>query len=779
MNQLEQKTLEFMYLFQNKYFIEQDYQTVTKMVGDNISWIDMKEKKIRDDFNKVKSLLHTKSVNPAPSIDISQFHYEAKAISQDVCLVAGIIYFMDGMLSVRISAVCKNMADQMKLSQIHMSVPYTKHLDTEKLTQSFIDKKIGDMKALLKDQEKELKKKNQNLNALIQNVPGGVMCCEANEDLDLNYVSDGFLKMFGYTEEDLEQKFKKKFRPMIYQKDNEATDKDVKRQLEKGNTKRIEYRVVCKDGSLMTVMDYGQLVKQDDRAYYYCILIDMTETRKALEELRLSLERHKIILNQTTDIIFEWDIRNNSLYFSGNWEKKFGYKPIEHWEECSISQILHIHEGDIETLREISIEKLTEVTYREVEVRIEKADGTFIWCRIRVSLQKNKQGIPTKIIGVIADIDEMKKKTHLLQEQARKDTLTDLYNKGTTQSLADEKIVLATEERFCAVIIIDMDNFKQINDAYGHASGDVILTDVATILKRVFHGNEIVGRIGGDEFVVVISDVISRRQIRDKAEQLKKEFNSFLQLDQLCFSCSIGIALAPKDGHDFYSLYKKADVALYQAKAQGKNTYAFYENQMGGAFPVKEGDQAKEGRTGKKEPAVSQTIQRNWLLDYVFATLYESRNLKYALESVLEVIGNNFDVSRVYVFEDSLDGQCCSNTYEWCSKGVEPQKQNLQNLNYTEVGNYDKKFDMAGIFYCRDTSQLSDCQRHIFELQGIKSFVQCLMVNKGKRIGFIGFDDCRSSRVWTSEQIDVLSMVAKIVGTFIVKADLEAERKQK
>ena len=106
----------------------------------------------------------------------------------------------------------------------------------------------------------------------------------------------------------MEQEFHNQFRRLIYPEDLESTWNSVQIQMAQGKTKKIEYRVRCRDGRLVTVLDHGQLVERDGKKVFYCILTDITENRKILEELHLSLEKHRIIMEQTNDIIFEWDL---------------------------------------------------------------------------------------------------------------------------------------------------------------------------------------------------------------------------------------------------------------------------------------------------------------------------------------------------------------------------------------------------------------------------------------------------------------------------------------
>ena len=154
------------------------------------------------------------------------------------------------------------------------------------------------------------------------------------------------------------------------------------------------------------------------------------------------------------------------------------------------------------------------------------------------------------------------------------DPLTSVYNKETTQKLIDQKI--KQNEHFC-FLILDVDEFKSVNDNYGHAVGDIVLKKLGNLFKNHFRQTDIVGRIGGDEFIILIQDEnIAESRIQSllqKVNELKIE-----ELKDFKLSISIGIAFAPKDGTTFMELYRHADHALYQTKRAGKNNYKIYKN---------------------------------------------------------------------------------------------------------------------------------------------------------------------------------------------------------
>lgn len=165
------------------------------------------------------------------------------------------------------------------------------------------------------------------------------------------------------------------------------------------------------------------------------------------------------------------------------------------------------------------------------------------------------------------------------------------------------------------------------------------------------------------------------------------------------------------------------------------------------------------------------------LLERVLNHLYGAKDSESAVQRILETIGVHYDVSRVYIFEDTENHACCSNTFEWCAPGVEPEIDNLRRITYDGDlgGTYHENFNEDGVFYCPDIKILSDAQRAVLEPQGIRAMLQCAILDEGVFTGYIGFDDCHENRIWTEEQVATLALISKLVGAFLVKERKTAE----
>ncbi len=209
------------------------------------------------------------------------------------------------------------------------------------------------------------------------------------------------------------------------------------------------------------------------------------------------------------------------------------------------------------------------------EGRMMTSEKEFKWISVLLS-KENISEEDKYVLCLVQNIDERKHLEDKLRLEAERDPLTKLYNKTTTKSLIEECIEKDSSAQH-ALIIIDLDNFKTINDTRGHAAGDQILLAFTTALNKNFRETDILGRAGGDEFVVLIKNVQSVAMVCDKLQRLTSSFKKY-GIDNGFpgrLSCSIGVAMYNKDGKTYDELFKKADAALYEAKRNGKDQYKF------------------------------------------------------------------------------------------------------------------------------------------------------------------------------------------------------------
>lgn len=358
------------------------------------------------------------------------------------------------------------------------------------------------------------------------------------------------------------------------------------------------------------------------------------------------------------------------------------------------------------------------------------------------------------------DISNEKKKdsSHVIE----KDPLTDVLSRAETKKQIQDFIQEHPQGHGC-FFMIDTDDFKTINDTKGHIVGDLVLTEMAKGMKNIMRNDDIVGRIGGDEFIIFMKNARAqdaRNKAHDLIEMFQKLFSN--EKNTISVSCSIGVSLYPENGHNFKELYTASDKALYQVKRQGKNNYMFYDE-----ISL---DQKISNYISTRTETKTDTMDNNIaIMNYVFITLFSTNSLDQSIKEVLNMIGERFDVSRAYIFENSEDNLTTSNTYEWCNIGITPEIDELQNVSFKEHGNYEQLFADDPIFYCRDIHSLPPKQKNILSQQGICSTLQCAIYEDDTFIGFIGFDECTGLRIWTQEEIDLLTMMSQLISLFLQK----------
>lgn len=414
---------------------------------------------------------------------------------------------------------------------------------------------------------------NNKLEIITENIPGGVQTRLNDADFTLSYVSYGFLKITGYDKNEIYNFFDNKYLSLIYIEDIQTVKKNIEQQLKSDRHFKIEYRITKKNGKIIWVTERGQLVNN----IIHSVIIDITELKKTWDTLKKSEQQYKLIAQESDSIVFEFNIKNGTVYSSENFKKILGFDmPFENFPQNIIDQGL-IFDNDIQVLLSLFNNIKLGQASGENEFRIKTKTGDLIWCRLSLKLILDANKKPLKAIGKIENINDWKLEQEMLTKKAQTDLLTGLYNKVTTEKLINEYINQDGIEKTSALFAIDIDNFKGVNDNLGHLTGDKVLIDISNKLKKIFRQSDIIGRFGGDEFVVFMKNIPSLELIEKKAQSILKAVKAKIDNNDKCkISASIGVAIYPQNGDSFQQLYENADQALYDTKKTGKNSWKLF-----------------------------------------------------------------------------------------------------------------------------------------------------------------------------------------------------------
>ncbi|MHC1749215.1 MAG: putative bifunctional diguanylate cyclase/phosphodiesterase [Cellulosilyticaceae bacterium] len=299
---------------------------------------------------------------------------------------------------------------------------------------------------------------------------------------------------------------------------------------------------------------------------------------KENEFLKQTEERYKLIVEAAHDGIWDYDVNKKIRFQSYHWLKELGYEQDQFLYGNSWYELIHPKDraNIVEKINE-HLEKQTD--YYECEYRIKNSNNHYIWIKERGRALFDKEGRAYRIAGSHTDITNMKNYEEALEFIAYSDPLTSLPNRRYLEEvIVKEFEELSSIHKQKALIYLDMDNFKIINDSLGHLVGDRVIISIGCKLSKFVSNKVKLFRLGGDELIFYLSEYESKDQLKEFVKAVMKTLEEPIDLGDnvIHTSASIGIATYPSDGKNIEELLKKADIAMYKAKEEGRNKYKFF-----------------------------------------------------------------------------------------------------------------------------------------------------------------------------------------------------------
>ena len=386
-------------------------------------------------------------------------------------------------------------------------------------------------------------------------------------------------KIFGWSQEEaLGQKAHQLIVPDVYR---EEALRGFKRFSKTGKGIVInninELQALHKDGSIIAVERSVAAFKSDGMFYAVSNVRDITQRKKAEKELQSYAERMSLASDAGGVGVWEWNLVTNEMMWDKRMYEIYGVRheefggTYEAWRNRVFSDDL------VNTEKELHMAMETNSEWRW-EFRIVLPDGEIRHIQAAARPHKNEKGEMTRMIGISLDITEAKKAEFKLKQLATTDSLTGLFNRGHFMKLAQHEVKRSSRySRPLSVIMFDADRFKNINDTYGHDIGDKVLRALAKSAQSALRQEDVIGRIGGEEFAVFLPETDLNRALQ-AAERLRKIVeDEYLPLDnkKITFTISIGVSELNDDMDGIETLLSMADKALYKAKASGRNRVEF------------------------------------------------------------------------------------------------------------------------------------------------------------------------------------------------------------
>ncbi len=398
------------------------------------------------------------------------------------------------------------------------------------------------------------------------------------------YFSPRWKEMLGYSENELSNEFST-WEDRVHPDSLEAIMSEVQKNVD-GETDYYEsvYPLKHKDGHWLWVLDRGKAIYDDNGKAVRMIgtHTDITDDR----EMQLQYARQAQIIKQIHESVISTDLKGIITSWNTGSELLLEYKSDEMIGEHIAGIYL---EQDYQTFKK-GIDTLMQDEKYHAEVRLVKKSTEVIFADLSLSLLKDEKNKPIGMIGYFQDITERKKaeqklleQKNILAYQAHHDALTALPNRVLFNDRLEQSIEKAKRNKTSlALLFIDLDRFKQINDSLGHEIGDSVLKMVTQRLKDTIRKEDTLARLGGDEFTLIMEELAIAQDASLLAQKILDTLAQPVHISgrMLYVSSSIGISLHPQDAMTAHNLLKYADTAMYRAKDEGRNNYQFYSSEM-------------------------------------------------------------------------------------------------------------------------------------------------------------------------------------------------------
>lgn len=439
------------------------------------------------------------------------------------------------------------------------------------------DERIAD--ALLQEHDSA-----RMLKGLLANLDSMVYRCRNDDFWTMEFVSEGCMRLTGYRADELLFNNRVSYEEITHPEDRQQVRKVITDALQTRQRFDIEYRVCRADGESVWVWERGAGVFDAEGRLVAVegIIQDISDRQRAYQALGEAERRYRSLFDNALEGIFRTTPEGSYLDANPALARIYGFDSVA---ELMVG------------LRDIRLQLYVNDSRREEFMRIVKArgyisgfesqvrrkNGDVIWISENARAVTDASGAVICYEGTVEDITERKLYEARIEQQANYDTLTGLANRSLFHDRLGQAIRMADMHGTrLAVVFVDLDRFKYINDSLGHQSGDELLQLVAQRLRGCVRDSDTVARLGGDEFVVLLNEL----SVADNVVFLMERIHAAIcgawssAHGEFDITCSAGVALYPDDGHDVQTLLRHADSAMYRAKERGRNNFQFFTAEL-------------------------------------------------------------------------------------------------------------------------------------------------------------------------------------------------------
>lgn len=596
-----------------------------------------------------------------------------------------------------------------------------------------------------------------DLEIFANTVPSGVSKHLLDNNLSLIWANNFFYDLCGYSEHDYHEKFGTSTLQLVLSEDLAVVIEALADLTEKEESSKIlNFRIQCADGSIKWVNAVLARSGVVERGFpvINLVLSDITNLKIAETKAMLEEQKYLIISDISEELPYEYDIASDTITFADKFNHIFeGESVIEHPSENMLKMGLVSYDTQ-SAIEELFYLAKAGTEYHSTEFKLNTKNGGFQWYFSTFSTIYDEEGNALRVVGLLRNIHAQKVEQQKLLIRAETDQMTGLYNKATTESKIQASLRELNGNSYEVLMLVDIDDFKKINDTFGHLKGDDVIIDIAKTLQEYKGDYGIAGRLGGDEFCVFLTNVLDTQLACEKAVLIAERLREVYH-DECQVTLSIGIA-ATNQQIPYNVLLENADTALYQAKLNGKNRYYLYADDM---------ERGKYENDRGESPARSD--HDTAFLDSLLSTLFASTNTYTAIEQAMALVGKHFDIDKICIWEYGFNKNFVDCTHQWCRKSTD---NDMSLRQHTPAAILEELSAMGtdGITYSSDTSLIKTNTASMNPAaEGIQKLMQCDIRSNGKRIGFICFYSMDKDTTWPAQTLTSFKQIFRLFGEAI------------
>lgn len=600
----------------------------------------------------------------------------------------------------------------------------------------------------------ETAKAKTDLEMFANTVPSGVSKHLLDNNLTLTWANNYFYDMCGYTPSEYKKQYGKSTLPIVLGEDLAIVIDALADLTEDSQSIILNFRIKCADDSIKWVNAIFARSGDTSEGFPVVNLVMSDITNLKIAEMKAMLEEQKylIISDISEELPYEYDIAEDVITFAEKFNHIFeGSSIIEH------PSINMVKEALVSYDTKDALEELFELArlgsqYHSTEFKLNTKNGGYQWYFSTFSTIFDEDGNPIRVVGLLRNIHTQKVEQQKLLTKAETDLMTGLLNKATTESRIKSHLRELNGNNYNVLMLVDIDDFKNINDTYGHLKGDEVIIDIANALQAITGEYDLAGRLGGDEFCVYFSNLLDTQVACEKADLVANRLRELYPGGDSCkVTLSIGIATT-KEQIPYNVLLENADTALYQAKLNGKNCYYCYQEDM-------------ERGNYRNDRGAAKNIEstEDKLVNDLLSSLFGSTNTYSAIEKALASIGEYYDIDKISIWEYGFNKSFVDCTHQWCRQGIPNDRALCQHTPAAVLEELDA-MNTDGIVYSSDTSLIKLNSSSMNPLSmGVKRLIQSQIVLNGKNIGYISFYSMDGNSSWSTDTLSTFKVLFKII----------------